>query len=264
MKTLKWINTAAFAALIVVSLLACLLPIGGNTAAQVAAAYPNLFTPDPITFAVWWIICLMPALFVLYQWEVLDGGRYSAQMREDVGLWFAVGCALTITWIFLWHYRKIGLAMIASLLLLLTLIVLRQRLGSTGSSLQRFAAKAGSDIALGWSIAVIMIDLAVLSVSDGWSGFGLPADFWTSALLILGAFPTAALVLRGSSPIAGLTVLWMYIGILIRHISPDALGAAHPYVISAAFVGAALIFSAILVWASRQIRTNTSYRIKEG
>ena len=111
MKSLKWINTVACAVV--------LLPIGGNTTAQVSEAYPNLFTPAPITFAIWGVIYLMMALFVVYQWELLDRGRYSAKVRGDVGLWFAVSCALNIAWVFLWHYRRIGLSMIAIVLLLI-------------------------------------------------------------------------------------------------------------------------------------------------
>lgn len=51
--SLKWINTIAFAAMAAVNALANLLPIGGNTTGQISEAYPNLFTPAPITFAIW-------------------------------------------------------------------------------------------------------------------------------------------------------------------------------------------------------------------
>lgn len=247
MKNLKWVNTIAFAAMIVVNALANLLPIGGNTTGQVSEAYPNLFTPAPITFAIWGLIYLMMALFVVYQWEVLDHGTYSAKVRENVGLWFTVSCALNIAWIFLWHYRMIGLSTLVILLLLATLVILQRRLNGVGEGfLQQFATKAGFSVYYGWIIAASIANISVLLAKTGWDGWGLSADFWTSTVLLAGSAIASAVVLIGKNRIAGMAVMWAYAGILIRHISPVYFAAAHPVVIWMAFVSEAVILTAIL------------------
>ena len=86
--------------MVAVNALANLLPIGGNTTGQVSEAYPNLFTPAPVTFAIWGAIYLLLAVFVLYQWEIFDGGASSAVVRVDIEPWFLISCLLNIGWLF--------------------------------------------------------------------------------------------------------------------------------------------------------------------
>lgn len=264
MKALKWINTAAFAAMIAVNALANLLPIGGNTTAQVAEAYPNLFAPAPITFAIWGLIYIMLAVFTVYQWGIFDKGAVSSLTRKNVGIWFAVSCALNIAWVFLWHYRRIGLSMIAIVLLLGTLMLLQRQLKGAGDSfLQRFAAKTGFSVYYGWIIAASLANLAVLLTKSGWNGWGLSAGFWTSVLLLGGAAVTGAVVLPGQNRVAGLAVMWAYAGILIRHISPAYFAAAHPVVIWVAFVSEAVILIAILTPSMEPLFRNRRYAIEQ-
>lgn len=248
MAALKWINTGAFAAMVAVNALANLLPIGGNTTGRVSEAYPNLFTPAPITFAIWGVIYLLMAVFIVYQWEVFDGGLHSAKLREDVGLWFTVSCALNIGWIFLWHYGMIGYSTICITLLLAVLMIIRGQLTAAGGNLlQRMAATSGFSIYFGWIIVATLANIFVWQTKIGWNGWGLPADFWTVTALLIGAVIAAAVVLIGGDRIAGIAVMWAVAGILIRHISPAYYGGAHPFVIAAGFLSDAVILTAILL-----------------
>lgn len=246
--TLKWINTIAFAAMVAVNALANLLPIGGNTTGQVSEAYPNLFTPAPVTFAIWGAIYLLLAVFVLYQWEIFDGGVHSADVRADIGPWFLISCLLNIGWIFLWHYRKIGLSTICIALLLVPLIVISRRLGSAnGNFLQRMAAKAGFSLYYGWIIAALIANISVWLTQLGWNGFGLSADFWTTAVLLIGAGIAFAVVVFGKNRIAGIAVMWAFAGILYKHLSPAYYSGSHPYVIVAGVLSEVIILTAILL-----------------
>lgn len=248
MKALKWINTGAFAAMVTVNALANMLPIAGRTTGQVSGAYPNLFTPAPITFSIWGLIYLLMAVFVVYQWGVFDGGVYSTKVREDIGLWFAISCAANIAWIFLWHYDKIGLSTICIALLLVTLIVIRNKLGSVdGNPLQRAAAKTGFSVYFGWIIAATIANISVLLTKIGWNGWGLSADFWTIVVLLAGTAIAAAVVLFGKDRIAAAAILWAYAGILIRHLSPAYYGGSHPLVIGVGFLCEALILAVMLL-----------------
>lgn len=246
--TLQWINTAAFVAMIAVNALANLLPVGGNTTGQVSEAYPNLFTPAPITFAIWGAIYLLMAVFVVYQWGAFDGGTNSSKVREEIGLWFAVSCVFNIGWIFLWHNKLIGLSTIAIVLLLGSLIMIQSRLrGVEGNMLQRLAARAGFSLYYGWIIAAVIANISVWLTSIGWNGFGLSNDFWTAAVLLIGAAITVAVVVIGKNRIAGVAVLWAFAGILYRHISPNYYGGTHPYVIAAGFLSGFVILAVLLL-----------------
>ena len=247
MKAWKWINTGAFAAMAAVNILANMLPIGGNTTAQVSAAYPSLFTPAPITFSVWGLIYLLMGLFVLYQWGLFDQGVYSTGVQADIGPWFAVSCALNIAWIFLWNYRQTGLSVICIALLLAALFVIRRRLkGAGGEVFQVMAAKSGFALYFGWIIAAFIANVGAWLTKTGWSGWGFSADFWTIAALLIGVVIATAVVLIEEDRIAALAVMWAYAGILIRHISPAFYAGTHPYVIVTAIFGEALILVAVL------------------
>lgn len=247
MKALKWVNTFAFAAMIAVNALAELLPIGGNTTGQISETYPNLFTPAPVTFAIWGLIYLLMTVFVVYQWGVFDGGAHSTKVREDVGILFALSCALNIAWILLWHNGSVGLAAICIVLLLATLYVIQGSLTRVGGNLlQRMAAKAGFSLYYGWIIAATFTNFCVYLTRIGWNGQGVFADLLTIIALLFGAVIAAVVAMIGGNRIAALAVAWAYAGILIRHISPAYFGGAHPYVIATAFFSEAVILAAIL------------------
>ena len=153
-------------------------------------------------------------------------------------------------WIFLWHYDMIGLSAITMVLLLISLIEIARQVSPAGGNFwQRMAAKAGFSLYFGWIIAATIANVSVLLTKLGWNGFGLPADFWTSAVLLIGAVIACAAVIFGKSksPLVGIAVMWAYCGILVRHISPDYLGGAHPFVIAFAMLGEALILVAVLM-----------------
>lgn len=245
---LKWINAGAFTAMVVVNALANLVPIGGKTTGQISEAYPNLFTPAPITFAIWGAIYLMMLLFTIYQFGVMDRGEHSTAVREKVGAWFCISCVLNILWIFLWHYQIIGWSTACIIMLLVVLNVIVRRLKDMkGGMLQRLAGKAGFSLYNGWIIAASIANISVWLTQMGWNGWGISADIWTVVVLLAGAAIAGAVAVIGKDWIAAAAVMWAYAGILIRHISPAYEGGTHPYIIAAGFVCEVLILAAILL-----------------
>ena len=254
MKAMKWINTAAFAAMIAVNALAELLPIGGNTTGEISAMYPNLFTPAPVTFAIWGVIYLLLALFIAYQWEVFDKGEHSAGVREAIGPWFAVSCFLNIAWIFAWHFNAIGLSTLCIFALLLSLVIIRQNITDMGGTLfKRELGRAGFDLYFGWIIAASIANVCVQLTKMGWMGWGFSAELWTVVMLLVGAGIGTATIVIGRSRIAGLSIIWAYIGILIRHISPAGFAAAYPLALTTAIVGAVVMTNAVTVVTCRRM-----------
>lgn len=68
LNAMKWANTVSFAVMLTVNMLANLIPLNGKTTGEVSESYPNLFTPVPITFAIWAVIYLFMGAFVIWQW----------------------------------------------------------------------------------------------------------------------------------------------------------------------------------------------------
>lgn len=247
MKALKWINTAAFAAMVAVNALAELVPIGGMTTGQISAMYPNLFTPAPITFAVWGLIYFLMLLYVVYQHGVLDGEEESTQVREKIGPWFAVSCGLNILWIILWHSLMFALSVMTIVLLLIVLIVITKRLRGADNSLKmKVTTQAGFSLYYGWIIAATIANISVFLTYTGWDGWGISQQVWTMLVLLTGAVIAGAVVIVGKDRIAGAAVMWAYVGIFIRHVSLAQGEPVYPFIIAAVIVCEMLILGTML------------------
>lgn len=248
MKRMRLINTIALAVTLIVNLLANVLPFGGNTTGEVSAAYPNLFTPAPYTFAIWGVIYLMMTGFVLYQWGLFDRGRYSEAVRERAGIWFTVSCAMNVGWIFAWHYRALFLSLLFILGLLISLVILYKRIRSAdGSGLKRFLSDTGFSLYLGWIIAATIANVCVLLTSLGWGGWGLSPSLWTVILLLAATGIGLIAVLWDRSPMTGLAIAWAIGGILVRHLSSAGYNGAYPFVIAMSIIGMVLILCGIIM-----------------
>lgn len=234
MKTMKWVNTIAFLAMIIINMLSNLLPLGGKTTGQISDAYPNLYTPTGMTFSIWGVIYLLVGLFILYQWGFFSAPDEGNRTASKIGILFAVSCAFNILWILCWHSDAIGLSVLSIVGLLLTLILIQARIKSdTVGMAQRIAVNAGFDIYYGWIIAATIANVSVWLVKTEWNRFGLSETFWTTAVILVGAAIGIGVVMIGRNRLAGLALIWAYTGILTKHLSGDGYGGKYPIIIAA-------------------------------
>jgi len=63
---------AAYLVMVLVNALANILPLNGVTTGEVSDSYPNLFAPAGLTFAIWGVIYLALAGYVLYQFGLIQ------------------------------------------------------------------------------------------------------------------------------------------------------------------------------------------------
>ncbi|MCQ2558792.1 MAG: tryptophan-rich sensory protein [Oscillospiraceae bacterium] len=248
MKTMKWVNTIAFLAMVAINLLAELLPLGGYTTGQISDAYPNLFTPAGLTFAIWSIIYLLVGFFVLYQWGLFGSSEEGSRMTAKIGILFTLSCVLNILWILCWHSNSIGWSVMCMAGLLITLVLIQFRIRSDiAGKAQRFAVNAGFDIYYGWIIAAAIANISVWLVKLGWDRFGLSETFWAASIILVGAAVGICVVLIGRNRLAGLAMTWAYGGILMKHLSAAGHAGKYPIIISVVILGIAGILASILL-----------------
>lgn len=242
MNSLKWINSVAFLAMVTVNVLANAIPIGGNMTGEVSQSYPNLFTPAPITFAIWGVIYLLLMLFILFQLGIMGNSSTAAVVRDVIGWSFVASCVLNIGWILAWHMRLIGLSAVFIVLLLVNLILITMKLYVSPTSFFNFLmVKLGFDIYYGWIIAATIANFSVLLVKVKWNRFGLTEVTWTLIILIVGALIASSVVFLNGRHFAGLAVIWAYVGIIIKHASSSGFGGQYKSIIVAAVIGIFLI-----------------------
>ncbi len=98
----------AFLLMVAVNFLANFLPLNGVTTAEVSDSYANLFAPAGYTFAIWGLIYLLLALYVLFQMGFLHKKEnMNPPLMNKIGRAFIVSSAANIAWIFSWHFNAL-------------------------------------------------------------------------------------------------------------------------------------------------------------
>jgi tryptophan-rich sensory protein len=204
---LKILSALLFVVMIYVNYLANALPINGLSTGAVSNAYPNLFAPAGLTFSIWGIIYLLLAIV-----SVMFFFESNKEILLKISWFFIISSALNSMWIFAWHYEKFGLSVIIMLLLLISLIIINQRLSSYPNSI----FKAAFGIYLGWICIATIANITVWLVSINWSGFGISQEIWTSILIAIGLGITISAVYKFNNPFVAASVIWAFIGIAIK------------------------------------------------
>lgn len=246
----------SFLVMVVVNGLANALPINGIQTGQVSDAYPNLFAPAGVTFAIWGLIYLLLALYTLYQYGLLRGqDSKETEVREDrVRRLFAISSVANTAWIFAWHYRMIvlSLGLIVSILICLILINL-ELTGHPLSGRQRFFLRLPFSIYFGWITVATIANATTLLVDLRWRGFGLAEEVWTVIILLTGMLIGLATMLRNRNGAYGLVLIWAYCGILLKHMSEAGFSGQYTAVIYAALF-CILVYGAGEAWLLRKFR----------
>ena len=245
----------SFIIMVAVNALANILPLNGVQTGAVSDLYPNLFTPAPITFAIWGVIYLTLAVYVVFQLLPVRGeGDASRQsMLRKVGHMFIFTSLLNAGWIFAWHYYQMNLTMILMVLLLAGLMRIGWLLRTPHCSpKEELALRIPFGIYFGWITVATIANASALLVSLKWDGFGLSAPLWTAIILAVGVLIAGTTMFRTHNPAYGLAVIWAFVGILIRHLSPAWYGGQYTLIVIAAIVSIAAL---LVVWGATVVHT---------
>lgn len=264
-----------YAAMIAVNVLANVLPINGRTTGGVSDAYPNLFAPAGLTFAIWGVIYLLLGAHVLYQLGLfrtaeLDrdaslafpeevgavGGSSRAALLERVGVLFSLSSLANVAWILSWHYDLILLStMLLATMLVLLVLITRTILSTSLSARDRLLVRLPFSVYFGWITVATIANITVWLVSIGWDGFGIVDSAWAVAIVAVGAIIGTAVILRDRDIAYGLVLVWAYLGIWIKHTSNAGFNGAYPAVIVTALasIAAFIVAGAAVVVRRRAV-----------
>jgi hypothetical protein len=237
---LAFINLFAFIAVVVVNALANILPLNGVGTGELSDIYPNLFVPAGITFAVWGIIYLLLAGFSTYGIVASINKNIDALFLKKIGHWFLLSCAANISWIFAWHWKKVGLSLIFMLIILASLIILYRKIESASGELGKahfVFIKLPFSIYLGWITVATIANITALLVNMNWNGFGISETVWTVIVIAAAVIITCLVIYQRRDWGYALVVLWAFLGIILKRTS---IGDA-PVIVTTAAAGMVLI-----------------------
>jgi hypothetical protein len=232
--SMKILVTVTFLIMIIVNILANTLPINGQTTAEVADSYPNLFAPAGITFAIWGLIYLLLAGFTLYLLGFFQGSldTIKTDLLNRIGIVFSISSIANAAWIFSWHYNRIPLSMLLMVVILVCLIfinyiVVNEKL----TAREKFFIRLPFSVYFGWITVATIANVTTLLVSIGWNGFGIPEPIWAIVIIIVGMLIGSATMIRNRDIAYGLVMLWAYAGIYIKHTSENGFSGQYPAII---------------------------------
>ncbi|WP_244345466.1 tryptophan-rich sensory protein [Thermus thermophilus] len=213
---LPWLALLSALATVAVNAAANALPLNGLKTGEISDRFAVYFVPAGYVFAVWGLIYVGILAFSVYQLR--------PAVREDPRLagvrpWFLASNLANAAWVFLWHYERFPLTLVAMGALLASLVAihlhLRRGLGPS-SPWERWLVDAPFSLYLGWiSVAAIANVAAVLDYA-GWSGWGLSQEAWMGVALALVVALAWVLALREREGVFLAVLLWALVGIGVR------------------------------------------------
>jgi hypothetical protein len=174
--SLSILNLLGFLGTVVVNGLANALPLNNKTTGELSDLYPNLFVPAGLTFAIWGLIYVLLAIFVIYQ--LIPSVRRDAQkvdFVQRIGLLFFISSIANIGWIFAWHYEIVPLSLVLMLILLgyLIAIYLRLNIGkSEATKSEKYLVHLPFSVYLGWITIATIANVTALLVDINWNTWG--------------------------------------------------------------------------------------------
>jgi hypothetical protein len=231
-------------ATLVVNVLADVLPINGLNTGAISDRFKVYFVPAGYVFAIWGLIYIGLIAFAIFQ--ALPSQRENPRLRAT-GWWIALGGLANIAWIFLWHYEKFALTLVAMLVLLGTLIMTYLGLGtgqSTVSTAETWTVRVPFSIYLGWITVATVANITELLYFLNWNGFGIAPEVWMW-IILAAVLVIDTLMNFTRRDIAYTTViLWALAGIAIKFAAVPAV--AIPTWITFGLVALTLVLAFIL------------------
>jgi hypothetical protein len=214
------LHIISFLFMIAVNVLAEVLPLNGKTTGEISDLYPNLFTPAGITFSIWSVIYIFLAGFIIFQaTALLKKGHPSRKKIQSISLLFILTCLANAAWMVSWHYRLVTLSVSIMIVLLLSLIMIHEKL-HLSLPWKPLNDKLWLDVPfslyLGWITIATIANISAMLVDLEWNGAGLSETFWTVIMIAAGTLAGLLMIYLKNNVIFALVGVWAFYGIYLK------------------------------------------------
>ncbi|MGB1254534.1 MAG: TspO/MBR family protein [Thiolinea sp.] len=227
-------SIVAILAVLLVNYLSNAIPLGGMTQKDISDLYPSLFTPASFTFAIWGVIYLALAGFVIYQ--ALPAQRNNALVARISQL-FILSCVANIAWIFCWHYGQLALSLAVMLAILFILVTIYRVLGIANrpaSLKEQVFLHLPFSLYTGWITVATVANLSILQTAYGLDNLGIDAVSWTLLKLAAVAAIAALVIILRNDMVYGLVIAWAAFGIMSKQTATPAVSGSATVLVAVA------------------------------
>jgi len=252
---MRLIVPLAYLAMIIVSYMANVLPLGGLKTGEVSGLYPSLFAPSGFIYSIWIIIYVLLGASVIF--FVRKIGTHEEGLYKKLAVFFVGTCVFNMAWVFSWHYRLPGLSFGIMLLLFFTLNAIKIILWDQDKRLnqkERILISLPFSFYFAWSNIALLANLTALKVHMGWT-WGVSDMFWAMMMIFIAVIITIYRVVRRHDIIFPIVTVWALMGITHKRImTGEAREVALAAMTGLLAVAVALIVAGIELRAERKKR----------
>jgi len=211
-----------------------------DAAGGALAADATLIAPAAPAFSVWSVIYL--GLLAYAVWQALPR-QAAAERHRRLGYWIAASLVLNGLWILSIQFDLLGLSVPIIVVLLAVLIqTFRQAVQyPPAGALDAALTDVPIGLYLGWVCVATAANITAWLVAMGFTGFGLPPEVWSVAVIVVAivAGMLLALVSRGRiSP--ALTLAWGLVWVGVGRLAGEPASA---WTGGIALTGAAIVLA---------------------
>ncbi len=197
---------------VVVNTLSAQGMINNSSQKAVSASFPTTITPAGYAFSIWGIIyiLLFSSLIILL---IKSEKEYHSSIIKSTLKLFMISCVFNIAWTFAFSYRMIWLSAIFIIALLVTVIMMMQKL-------QRLHPNTKSlfDISLGvyggWLFVATLVNIAAFFVSIKFNL--LEANKILYAIIVALAIPFGLFLNKSfRNPFFHIAIAWAFVAIMV-------------------------------------------------
>lgn len=214
------LNVLGLGIMLFLNTMAVVLPLNGYNTGELSDKYPNLFVPTGLTFAIWGLLYFCLIGFVIYGFLIdrSNTNRHENPMKSISPIFF-VSCVLNAAWIVCWHYLLVAQSVIVMVLLLLSLVVLYERLYDRRFStiVESFFVKGTISLYLGWISVALIANVTAYWVSTNATSYGLSEITWTILLISIAAGLSLYFSIFKKDVLYSAVILWALYGIYLKH-----------------------------------------------
>lgn len=187
-KTLQYNNIFAFIATVFINYISNTGLINNTTIGGNSDELRTLFTPAGFAFAIWGLIYLLLAGFIIYQSRSLLVKVRNDDFILKVGWWFFISCLANSLWVIAWLYGYIGLSLVFMFTLLFSLlkIVWNNKMELWDAPITTIAFLWWPFVIYsGWVTVASIANVSAFLTKIEWNGFGISETAWTVSMILV-------------------------------------------------------------------------------
>ena len=246
------VNLLSVLLALTVNVVATVLPLNGQTTAEISDRFPVYFVPAGYVFAIWGVIYLGWIAFTIFQ--LRPSQKRNPRLRR-LGYLFAFSNIANAAWLFCWHYDQFGWSVLVMLALLGLLIASYLRLNVNRSSVTRpeyWSVDVLFSVYLGWITVATVANLADWLYFVGWDGLGISSQVWAVIMLAVASLIGLGMALTRRDAGYLVVLVWAFTGIAVKQTSA-------PIVVLGAWMAAAAMLGLIVYRWIPHRSTNLAY-----